>query len=295
LKTVAAKQSTCAIVIVTYNSGCYLETNLKFLNAQTKKPERIVIVDSASPDASFLPESGVNGLTVLRQTENVGFCRGNNIGACSVLDTIDYLLFLNPDAFLPPAFIQEAVAWMDATENKNTGILTGRLLGFDMDKNQPTGRVDSTGIFQKWYGRWYDRSQGEPVEQWREDAAEEYVPAICGALMFCRTSALKSVQIQGQVFDESFYMYKEDIELSIRTRRQGWNTVYVPKLSAYHCRGWQSDRKKMSFKSRLLSARNDARLALRYPSLGIVYALAKLAYVRWCEGAEQQALTAEKK
>jgi GT2 family glycosyltransferase len=168
-----------------------------------------------------------------------------------------YVLFLNPDAFLTPDFLEKAAAQMET--RSDCGILTGPLFGYDFARALPTGRYDSTGIFSTWYGRWYDRGQGEAISKDRYSQVED-VPAICGALMFCRKEALESAALEGEVWDSSFFMYKEDIDLSLRVRSQGWRLLYHPDLIAYHGRGWQTDRGKMSRAARLGSAKNEIKL-----------------------------------
>ena len=86
---------------------------------------------------------------------------------------------------------------MERPENSHVGALTGKVLGYDIDAGKPTGRYDSTGIFHKWYGKWYDRGQGEYVEQELYNN-EESVPAICGAVFFCRKSALDTILLRGK-------------------------------------------------------------------------------------------------
>ncbi len=110
------------------------------------------------------------------------------------------------------------------------------MLGFDIQKKKPTGLIDSTGIFRSHWGRWFDRSQGQPYipsYSWQS----ENVPALCGALMFCRRQALEQILLSPQeVMDQRFFMYKEDIDLSLRLRHQGWTLKFNPYLVAYHCR-----------------------------------------------------------
>jgi len=146
----------------------------------------------------------------------------------------------------------------------------------DIDQDKPSGLYDSTGIFCRWYGRWYDRDQGQSIQQ-PPQREEEEPTAICGALMFCRKDALDQVLIRGnEVFDSSFYMYKDDIDLSLRVRRANWKLAFVPQFTAYHCRGWNPDRSKMARRFRKMSARNELCIHLRnYSPLKACYSLCK--------------------
>jgi len=275
---------TVAVVIVTYDSGRVLEMCLESLQRQTRAADLIVIVDNNSSDPGYLDQVPATApYKLLRNRRNEGFCGGNNTGY-NLARSCRYILFLNPDAFVSNCFLEQAMSWMEHPENARTGCLTGTLLGFDVAKRFPTGLIDSTGIFQKWYGKWYDRAQGM---RWEAPAdgrgLEEDLPAACGALMFCRARALEEVLLwKRQVFDERFFMYKEDIDLSLRLRKQGWRVVYRPDLLCHHGRGWQG-RARMSYRTRYLSARNELRVCWRNRLKGLPYSLLKFMYVATLE------------
>ena len=272
----AATAPTVAVIIVTYNSGKVLPRCLEALTAQTRTVESIIVIDNNSPDSSYL-DSIRPPVTLVRNNSNDGFCGGNNIGY-TLNGAYKYVLFLNPDAYLEREFIEKAIQWMERADNLRIGALTGTLLGFDLQQCRPTGRIDSTGIFQTWYGKWYDRRQGSAWTGNHSGIESENVPAICGALMFCRAKALEDVKLaNGDIFDSRFFMYKEDIDLSLRLRRKGWRLEYVPQLLSYHCRGWKS-RREMPARSKYLSARNELRVCFRHRTIGLPYSLLKYAY-----------------
>lgn len=268
------------VIIVTHNSQVHIGKAMECLRKQTLAPERIIIVDSGSQDISYLePYACEKDVEVVIEKGDIGFCRGNNVGMARVRPNCRYVFFLNPDAFLTPDFIESAAAYMQ--ETPRCGMLTGTVLGYDIAKDRPTGKYDSSGVFRKWYGKWYDRDQGQYYETGRY-LMNETVPAICGAVMFCRKKALDSVMIRGtEVLDNAFYMYKEDIDLSLRLRKRGWQLAFIPSLIVYHCRGWNRDRSQMPRKMRMHSAKNEMRIQLRsrYP-LGVLYALVKYTAVK---------------
>lgn len=261
----------CAIVIVTHNSEAYINKNLACLMKQTQPADKIIIVDSGSRDPTYLRK--LPKVHVIMAGKDVGFCKGNNIGIAHVDSSIPYVLFLNPDAFLTPNFLAPAIETMNRSENKDIGILTGPMLGYDILADRPNGRYDSTGIFRSWYGRFYDRDQGKPITSVSRPLPE-CVPAICGALMFCRMAALRQVQLSdNEVFNNTFFMYKEDIDLSLRLRDKGWRLLLDPQLVAYHCRGWNPDRSKVPRALRLMSAKNDLKINVRRKSPYAAYSL----------------------
>ncbi len=275
------KISSCAVIIVTYNSQMYLQKCLSCLKNQTLPPAQIIVIDSGSNVCEYKHlEKEYPNLRFYQSRTNVGFCKGNNIGLSLVKEEIKYVLFLNPDAFLTTDFIEKAEDYLEKEDQQKTAAISGLLMGYDILKDHPTGKIDSTGIFRKWYGNWYDRGQGNTYEK-HQFVQEESVPALCGALMFCRKQALFSVLISpNEVWDNSFFMYKEDIDLSLRLRRKKWNLKILPHLTAYHCRGWQADRQKTPKNLRLLSAKNEIKIFARIHSPCVVYSSLKYLCVK---------------
>jgi GT2 family glycosyltransferase len=272
---------TVAVIVVTYNSGPVIRLCLEALASQTRRPDTVLVVDNDSSDSGYLdeiPDDTGLGLRLIRNTTNEGFCAANNRGY-RILGEYTYVVFLNPDAFLHRDVIQRAVEWMERPENASVGVLTGTLLRFDIHSKRQTGTIDSTGVFQTWYGKWYDRNQGERWVASRDSTSAEDVPAITGALMFCRSRAIESVRASsGDVFDGRFFMYKEDIDLSLRLRRQNWRLVHWPELICDHCRGWQG-RRNMSTRARYMSARNELRVCFSNNGRGLVYSTLKILFV----------------
>ena len=257
------------IIIVTHDSADVLPTCLEHLSVQDYPPTSIIIVDSGSSDSSYLaPFADREGVTLVR-SDNRGFARANNLGYEKIIDRKGVVVFLNPDTFLPHGYLAQATEILK--EYRDAAIVSGKLLGFDIEKGTGTGKIDSTGIFRKWYGRWYDRGKGEDDSD-RYNSAEE-LPAVCGALMVCRIESLQ--EYSGEIFDSDFFLYKEDIELSLRLRRDGWKLIYDPHLVAFHCRGWQKKRKEMDLSLRLMAAKNEMLLYRKNPSPYMLWALLK--------------------
>lgn len=260
---------TVAAIIVAHNSASCLEQCLQALVGQAEKLAEIVVVDSGSEDTAYLYTLNEKYPFRLIEKNNIGFSRANNEGVAALRTNVDYILFLNPDVFLPDSFIQSALKISD--ENPQAGIVSGKLLGYSLQENKANGRIDSTGVQRKVYGRWVDRGQGE-TDHGQYDSPEE-MSALCGALLFCRKKALDS--LKGPVFDPDFFLYKEDIELCLRMRKSGWKLLYQPQLTAYHCRGWQGERTNMSYLLRKTAAQSEILLYRKHPSPYMTWALLK--------------------
>lgn len=223
-------KQTVSVVVVTHNSEIYIKKCIAALESQTRIPDQIVVVDSGSSDSSYLNFLHEKPHCLIKQVANIGYGAANNIGLAIVGKESEFVLIINPDTILEKNFIDQALEL--AAAHRDCAIITGIMSGYDIKKEQPTEKIDSTGIFRKWYGRWWDRGQGEDEGSYFVPAAGT-VPAVCGALMFCRMSLIAAEL--PKLFVEHYFMYKEDIELSLRIRKGGGKLFYSPMLKAFHC------------------------------------------------------------
>gem|GEM_PF-394065 len=272
-----APKDRVSVIIVSYNNARHVAKCLDALRQQTAPPHQIILVDTGSDDLAYLDEYR-DQLHVIEAEPESGFCAGNNIGYLAVDPESDAVLFLNPDAFLFPDFLENGMRYL--SHHPDVGAVTGLTLGYDFETNKPTGLIDTTGVFSTWYGKWYDRAQGTPYDGEHTPEPGE-VSAICGAVFLGKKSALDQARIDREVMNSCFFMYKEDIDLSLRLIDKGWKLRYIPELKAYHCRGWNTNRKRMPRKYRLCSARNDLRVNWgRKHAVGSLYSMTKYLAVK---------------
>jgi len=265
--------STVAAIVVTHNSEPCLEQCLQALAEQTEKAAEVVVVDSGSEDNTYLYTLQEKFFFQLIVKGNIGFSCANNEGVAVLSDSVDHILFLNPDVFLPVSFIHTAL--VISKQNPQAGIISGKLQGYNLQEKKASGRIDSTGVYRRFYGRWVDRGHGE-VDCGQYDVAKSMI-ALCGALLFCKKEALESME--GPVFDPDFFLYKEDIELCLRLRKKGWKVFYHPDLKAFHCRGWQGERAEMSLFLRKTAVKSEMLLYRKHPSPYILWVLLKYVLV----------------
>lgn len=263
-------------IIVAHNSETVVPQCLEGLKVQEGVELEVIVVDSGSENKTYLRALQKEYDFKLSVQLNIGFSAANNKGYLQCCSESEIIVFLNPDTFLPDGYLRKAIDVL--SRHPSCAVVSGTLLGFDPARKRKTGLVDSTGVFRAWYGRWYDRDQGRELVNAKYRVMSG-IPAVCGALMVCRREALEPYT--PSIFDPEFFMYKEDIELSVRLRKAGWTLIYDPGLVAYHCRGWNKDRAHMPHDIRLMASRNEIQLYKKHPSPYILWALFKYLLVKW--------------
>jgi GT2 family glycosyltransferase len=220
-----------AVVIVTWNSAAYLPGCLDSLRRLVRPPAEIVVVDSGSSDgAADLVRRDYPEARLVACAENVGFCRGNNLGIGAT--SSPFVLVLNPDTWLEPEFLERLLPGFD---DPAVGIVAGKLLRFDR------ATLDTAGQLLSRARRPQDRGYGQPDRgQFDRDAA---VFGACGAAALYRRTMLEAVADPGPCyFDETFFAFGEDLDLAWRAQRAGWRAVYRHRAVGYHARGGSATR-----------------------------------------------------
>lgn len=161
--------------------------------------------------------------------KNLGFAGGVNSGIRKVMNG-DYIALFNNDAVADKDWLEELVNVMDGS--KKTGIATSKIL----DENGK--KIDSTGdMFTEW-GLPHPRGRGEPESDKYDDKTNVFAGS--GGASIYRVSMLKEIGL----FDEDFFAYYEDIDISFRAQLAGWKVKYVPSAIVYHKIGATSQKIK---------------------------------------------------
>lgn len=216
----------------------------------------VFVVDNANNISEFVRQK-YPGIKIIINEKPKGFSGNHN--SIARRSSGKYILFMNPDIFIQEGFVENIINTMKM--DGMVGIVTGKLLRLD-EKT-----IDSTGHIIYKNRRTVDRGQGEE-DRGQYDKKEEVFSA-CGAAMLCRRTMLEDIKIFDEYFDESFRLYKEDLDLSWRARLRGWKIIYTPDAVAYHGRGWASGRtrakvprwiRRESYKNRYLMMIKDDHL-----------------------------------
>lgn len=223
-----------SLVIINYNNKSYLERCMVSIFNQTYKNLEIIFIDNESKDGSydFMKEEYSNkNILLIRNEVNNGYAGAANQGI--KLSKGKYVMILNPDIIMEEDFIEKMYGFIDSDES--IGALSGKLLKYDFENDKKLNYIDSAGIIMFKSTRCIDRGQNE--EDLGQYDKTEQVFGVCGAAPLYRRSSLEDVSIEGEYFDEDFFAYKEDIDLSWRLNLAGFKNMYYPKAIAYHGRG----------------------------------------------------------
>lgn len=217
------------VVIPNWNGADMIGDCLESLHSQTQK-HSVVVVDNGSVDSSVeLLKSKFATVTLIELPENTGFAGGVNVGIRHALEQgADAIALFNNDAVADKDWLQELTATMDA--NSEVGIVTCKLLRTDKK------HFDSTGDFYSIWGMPFPRARNV-ADMGQFDAPEEVFGASGGASLY-RAEMLERIG----VFDEKFFAYLEDVDISFRAQLAGWKVFYNPRAIAYHQVGGTSSK-----------------------------------------------------
>ncbi len=227
------------VSLVTWNSIKYLPACLAHLRAQQDISFELIVVDNASTDGTLEYLRQQPDLKLIEISYNSGFSVAHN--RVISIASGKYVLVLNPDVFITPNFLAEMVNAISL--DPQIGQVTGKLYKInDVDQIGQSRIIDSTGLFFTTNLRHFDRGAGE------NDASQfdqiEYIFGVTGAAALYRKEALDDAGINGEYFDNDFFAYREDADLSWRMQILGWKALYTPTAIAYHIRRVQSTSKR---------------------------------------------------
>lgn len=208
-----------SIVIVNFNGGSLLLSCIASLFEQDYPSFEVILVDNGSHDGSVdLVEEIYPQVNIIHTVGNIGYSRGNNLGAD--LASGDYLAFLNPDTIVEPGWLSELIHYL--LRNPAYGMATPKILILNSHERINTcgNNVHFTGI--------------PSCRGWMQDSKTmnqpEEISSVSGAAFIVKKCVFQ--EIGG--FDETFFLYAEDTDLSLRARLYGYCSAYVPASIIYH-------------------------------------------------------------
>jgi GT2 family glycosyltransferase len=216
-----SNQPRVLVVVPNWNGADELRACLDSVQNQTLK-NHLVVVDNGSIDTSVaIVEKDYPAIELIRNKTNEGYTGGVNPGFVRAIEMdFDYVAPFNNDAVADKDWLKYLVEYLD--KHPKTGIATCKILSADKE------HLDSTGDYYTTWGLPYPRGRGD-TDTTKYNEAMDIFGASGGASLY-RVSMLKEIGL----FDDDFFAYYEDVDLSFRAQLAGWKIAYVPKSEVYH-------------------------------------------------------------
>lgn len=241
------------VVVVGWNNKDLLPTCLDSLKNQTYKKHKVVYVDNASEDGSSeYVEENYKDVVVIKNSENEGFAAANNTAIEQEMDeSVKLVALINTDATLDENFFDRIIEFSNLKPNGAC------FQGTTLDYFNRT-IIDSTHIY-------IARNGGAIQGSWRKYYIGEKGPKkVFGvnAAAAVYSAEFINTQKNNKLFDESLFMYLEDVDVALRTTVGGWDNYLVPGAIAYHM-GSASSKKKSSTFSLYYTYRNNIAVLIK--------------------------------
>lgn len=229
------------IVIVNWNAGIQLRECLESIKSYGDGcVSTVTVVDNNSSDGSLNGLENIGQrVKIIENPENLGFGAACNQGVGLGGGCADYILLLNPDAKIVAGAIPVSLKFMEEENNSGVGVCGIQLINDEGVVSRSCARfltpsrvlasaigIDRLSVF---------RNLGMHMSDWAHDSTRE-VDHVIGAFYLIRRRIFE--ELNG--FDERFFVYLEDLDLSLRVRKAGYKVVYLAEVSAYHAGGGTS-------------------------------------------------------
>lgn len=229
---------------------------------------KVWVVDNASEnDEGTIIQNEFPEVGVLKQTENIGFCGGCNVGMKKALEeNADYIMLLNNDALLTPGIFEKLI---DSYKTlKSPGAISPAILHYP-----ETQKVWFSEA--KWEIRWksgeaeFRLSYNENYEDVKNKQPYQTEFA-CGCCLFVSTNVIKEVGL----FDERYFAFYDEAEWCARMKRKGYPSYLIPGAFMYHKVGGSTPNLVMTYllsRNRLLWIYDNLSLGKKIKSAPVLF------------------------
>ena len=230
-----------SVVVISYNTKDLLKQCIGSIPAglagNMRLAYEIIVVDNASTDGSVeMVEHKFPMAGLIQNRDNKGYAYAVNKGIEST--TGDYILVLNSDIILPSGCVLPMVEYMEL--NPKTAIVGPQLIHPDGKWQRSYGRTPS--IVKAFLDAFFVSFVEDRVKSlarrlgFKLDTKPKSVGYVDGAATLVRRKVFDEIGL----FDERFFFYAEDADLCLRSRKAGWNVMFVPQNRIIHVRGASS-------------------------------------------------------
>ena len=242
--------SKATIVIPNINGKGWLKDSIESIYAQTEQDFDLIVVDNGSTDESLEQARSYctrPNFTLIENGRNTGFSYAVNQGIARAQSK--YVVLFNNDAFAEPQWLAELLRTADA-DPKIFAVQSLMIRHFEREL------ADDAGDYVTWMGFACKTGDGRRVSRYTK---QKRIFSACGGAALYRKSILD--EIGG--FDEHFFAYFEDVDLSWRANNAGYKNVLCPAAKCYHICGASTGAVRYNaFKSQQ-SGRNSILLPLK--------------------------------
>ncbi len=253
------------IIIPNINGKGWLKDSIESIYAQTEQDFELIVVDNGSTDESLTQAreyTSRSNFTLIENKTNTGFSYAVNQGIA--LAKGKYVVLFNNDAFAEPQWLAELIRAAEQDER----IFAVQSL---MIRHYERELADDAGDYVTWMGFACKEGDGRLASRYTR---QKRIFSACGGAALYRKSILDEIG----TFDENFFAYFEDVDLSWRANNAGYKNIICPTARCYHICGASTGAVRYNgFKSRQ-SGRNSILLPLKNePALMLVVNFLPLA------------------
>ena len=211
------------IIVLNWNQKQLSLDCIDSLKKTSYKKKQIIFIDNASSDGSvdFIRNEHPD-IEIIQAPKNLGYAGGNNFGFRSIKNQADYTIFINNDTYVDPDFIDPLILEL---ENNSNVVQTAPLIFYANQSNKiwyaggqiflPFSHIRHRGI------------RSINLEKFSHKKKVGYASGCC----FCmRTVDFKELGM----FDETYSMYCEDVDLSLRVSKAKGTIKVIPKSMIWH-------------------------------------------------------------
>lgn len=252
------------IVIPNLNGAGWLRDSIESIWAQTEQDFELIVVDNASTDESLaIARSYVERerYTLIENDHNTGFSAAVNQGIRAAKG--EYVVMFNNDAFAEPDWLAELIAAAEQDE-RIFAVQSLMIRHFERDI------ADDAGDYVTLFGWACKRGDGFP---WRRYQKPQRIFSACGGASLYRKKILDEIGW----FDELFFAYFEDVDLSWRANSLGYKNWYCPSAKCYHICGATTGAVRYNDFKSVQSGRNS--ILLPYKNMPLLMLLINLPFL----------------
>ncbi len=239
-----------SVVVVSYNSEKFLEDNLKSLVFQTYKFKQILVVDNCSSDRSSEIIGKFGEVELLQPKKNIGYPAALNLGIekCNA----DIILVANSDIILEEDFNRKIVEKFASEEDVD--IISPLMLRFGGEIVDSAGQTYSRALYPVEIGF------GKSISDVKFKETDLF--SVCGAATVFRKQSLERLKVDGEYYDESFFLFWEDFDIGWRASQLGMKIILLPSVKIFHFRGGTLEQSLVSRFSMALARSSEIKFHL---------------------------------